>query len=53
MKSILCPGFDLAFSGLIRDLEVRGLLSETLVVCISEHGRTPRMSSAVGGDREH
>ena len=53
MKSILCPGFDLAFSGLIRDLEERGLLDETLVVCISEHGRTPRMSSAVGGGREH
>ncbi len=53
MKSILCPGFDLAFSGLIRDLEDRGLLNETLVVCISEHGRTPRMSSAVGGGREH
>ena len=53
MKSILCPGFDLAFSGLIRDLEARGLLDETLVVCISEHGRTPRLSAAVGGGREH
>jgi hypothetical protein len=53
MKDELCPTFDLAYSGLIRDLEARGLLSETAVVCISEHGRTPQLSSVKGGGRDH
>jgi hypothetical protein len=53
MKDELMPGFDLALSGLIRDLEARGLLEETLVLVLSEHGRTPRISSARGGGRDH
>ena len=53
MKNELCPSFDLAFSGLIRDLEIRGMLDETLVVCISEHGRTPKLTSAAGAGRDH
>ncbi len=40
--------------GLILDLERRGLLDETLVVCISEHGRTPKLATNVkGGGRDH
>lgn len=46
MKEQLCPGFDAAFSTLVLDLEERGLLDETLVVCITEHGRTPKIKSA-------
>src|SRR5207253_2404658 len=38
MKNELCPGFDLGMAGLLRDLEARGMLDETLVVCLSEHG---------------
>ena len=53
MKNELCPSFDRGYSGLIRDLEARGLLDETLVVCISEHGRTPQLSSVKGGGRDH
>jgi len=53
MKDELCPSFDRAYSGLIRDLESRGLLDETLVVCVSEHGRTPQLNSAKGGGRDH
>jgi hypothetical protein len=50
----LLPPFDVAYSGLILDLERRGLLDETLVVCISEHGRTPKIASNVrGGGRDH
>src|SRR5262249_22246436 len=45
LKAYLLPGFDLAFPGLIRDLEGRGLLDETLVIWMSEHGRTPRIDS--------
>lgn len=53
MNDQLMPPFDRAFSGLILDLEQRGLLDETLVVCLSEHGRTPKLNSAVGGGRDH
>src|SRR6266568_3892450 len=53
MKNELCPTFDRAFSGLIRDLEARGLLGETQVVCISEHGRTPQLSNVAGAGRDH
>ena len=38
---------------MITDLEQRGLLDETLVVWMSEHGRTPKMNKAVGGGRDH
>lgn len=53
MKDQLMPGFDRAFSGLILDLEQRGMLDDTLVVCLSEHGRTPRLKSGNGGGRDH
>jgi arylsulfatase A-like enzyme len=56
----LLPGFDLAYSALIDDLEVRGLLDETLVICTTEHGRTPKLdadgdhpSGAGHGGRNH
>ena len=42
LKHDLLPGLDLAFAALIRDLEARGLLDETLVLVMSEMGRTPR-----------
>jgi uncharacterized protein (DUF1501 family) len=44
----LLPGFDMAFSALLGDLETRGLLEQTLVVCTTEHGRTPKLD--VNGD---
>lgn len=50
LKSNLCPPFDSAFSALIEDLHQRGLLEETLVCCLSEFGRTPRMNPAGGRD---
>ena len=53
LKNELMPGFDQAFAGLIRDLDARGLLDETLVLCLSEHGRTPRISNVTGGGRDH
>ncbi len=42
LKKDLLPGFDLAFPALIYDLKARGLLDETLVLVMSEMGRTPR-----------
>jgi hypothetical protein len=53
LKNELMPGFDKGFAGLIDDLNERGLLDETLVVMLSEHGRTPKISSARGGGRDH
>jgi hypothetical protein len=53
MREELCPGFDRAWYGLITDLDQRGLLDDVLVVCGSEHGRTPRMNQSEGGGRDH
>jgi arylsulfatase A-like enzyme len=53
LKEYLLPGFDLAYSSLILDLEARGLLDETLVLCLSEHGRTPRIDSKPRGAGRH
>jgi uncharacterized protein (DUF1501 family) len=53
MRDQLCPGFDRAFSALVLDLEARGMLDDTLIVCTTEHGRTPRMENATGGGRGH
>jgi hypothetical protein len=53
LKEYLLPGFDRAYSALIRDLEARGLLDETLVIWMSEHGRTPRIDSKPKGAGRH
>ncbi len=53
MKNELMPGFDRAFAGLITDLDQRGMLDDTLVMVLSEHGRTPRINGARGGGRDH
>ncbi len=53
LKQYLLPVFDQTYSALIRDLEERGLLDETLVLCISEHGRTPKIDSKPRGAARH
>jgi hypothetical protein len=45
------PNFDRTYSALLEDLEARGLLDETLVVVMSEMGRTPRVNG--NGGRDH
>jgi hypothetical protein len=50
LKEVLIPPADAAFSSLVTDLEQRGLLDETLVVCTSEFGRTPRFNARAGRD---
>lgn len=50
----LLPGFDAAVSSLLLDLEDRGMLDDTLVLCLTEHGRTPKINkSDRGGGRDH
>ena len=44
------PEFDQGFSALIRDLDQRGLLADTLVVCMGEFGRTPKVNDKGGRD---
>jgi hypothetical protein len=50
LKTALMPPMDQAYSGLLADLEDRGLLDETLVVWMGEFGRSPRVNSAGGRD---
>jgi hypothetical protein len=52
LKHRLMPPADQGFSALIEDLDIRGLLDETLVVWVGEFGRTPRINKANSG-REH
>ena len=44
------PYFDFAYSALMEDLDQRGLLDETLVVVMSEMGRTPKINGNAGRD---
>lgn len=46
----LIPSLDLAFSGLIDDLDTRGMLDETLIVVMGEFGRTPKLNTRGGRD---
>ena len=43
-------GMDRAFAALVNDLDDRGLLDSTLVVFLTEFGRTPRINKAGGRD---
>jgi len=53
LKEYLLPGFDRAFPALLLDLEARGMLDETLVIWMSEHGRTPQIDSKPKGAGRH
>jgi hypothetical protein len=53
LKEFLLPVFDHSFPAFLVDLEARGLLDETLILCLSEHGRTPQLNNRPGGGREH
>jgi hypothetical protein len=44
LKVHLLPRFDTTFATLLEDLEARGLLDTTLVVCVGEFGRAPRVA---------
>ena len=43
-------GTDRACAALVEDLHARGLLEQTLVVCLTEFGRTPQINSLGGRD---
>lgn len=53
LRGELGPGLDNALATLLEDLEARGMLEDTAVVVMSEHGRTPRVQNVVEGGRDH
>ncbi len=50
MRDIVAPMYDQAVSALLEDLIQRGMLDDTLVCCLAEFGRTPRINPAGGRD---
>jgi hypothetical protein len=50
LKDRWLPIFDLAFSAMLRDMEERGLLEDTLVLALGEFGRTPKINKNSGRD---
>ncbi len=50
LRDRLLPPLDRALAALIRDLNARGLLDETIILCGGEFGRTPRVNGAAGRD---
>jgi hypothetical protein len=59
MKDQSAPMLDAGLSGLMTDLDQRGLLDETMVVCVGEFGRSPEKGVSTsgngndGGSRDH
>jgi hypothetical protein len=50
MRGYHLVGIDKAFAALITDLKQRGLLDDTLVVFLTEFGRTPKINARGGRD---
>ncbi len=50
VEGYLLPNLDQTLSALLTDLDERGLLDETLVVCLGEMGRTPQLNRTGGRD---
>jgi len=49
VRQHLLPGLDQSFAALLEDMQDRGLLDETLIVCLGEMGRTPKQDTAQWG----
>jgi hypothetical protein len=50
LKNLHCPKLDRALSAFIDDMDQRGLLKETLVVCTGEFGRSPKLGVSTSGN---
>ncbi len=50
LKNRLLPVFDQGAAALLQDLENRGSLDQTLVVMLTDFGRTPRINGGAGRD---
>ena len=49
-RDIVAPMYDQGYSALIEDLFQRGMLDDTMVTCLAEFGRTPKINPAGGRD---
>jgi hypothetical protein len=50
LQTELLPMVDQSLSALLEDLEERGILEQTLVICMGEFGRTPKINANAGRD---
>lgn len=50
LKGARLPELDQGYAALLKDLAQRGLLASTLVICMGEFGRTPKVNSSAGRD---
>jgi hypothetical protein len=50
LQTELLPYLDQGLSALLEDLDSRGRLADTLVVCMGEFGRTPKINQNAGRD---
>lgn len=50
MRDDAAPKLDPALATLIEDLDERGMLDETMVVCVGEFGRSPRKGLSTSGN---
>jgi hypothetical protein len=50
LRNRLAPPTDQALAALLGDLRDRGLLEETLLICMGEFGRTPKVNRQAGRD---
>jgi hypothetical protein len=50
LRERLAPPTDRAAAAFVDDLAVRGLLADTLVICMGEFGRSPKVNKQAGRD---
>jgi hypothetical protein len=50
LKTKLLPNLDATLAALIADLDARGMLDSTIVMCAGEFGRTPKINKNAGRD---
>lgn len=53
LRTRLLPPLDQGLSALLDDLEIRGLLDQTLVIMVGEFGRTPRVGQDSQSNPQH
>ena len=50
LRNTNLPTLDNGISALVADLKSRGMFDDTVIVCMGEFGRTPRINQNVGRD---
>jgi hypothetical protein len=50
LRNDLLPWLDQGLAALVADIRTRGLLESTIVYCVGEFGRTPRINNIAGRD---